>query len=232
MSELTELSDEDLAGRMAALMNVVAGLTSSDRETRQEWAELVEGMGHNPGYHQNALDTLYRERIRRQDYPAWTPFVPAIVDPAQFYTPEAQERFRILGEKAGKTMEEMQAVYLTTLDDEIYLNSRYQVAIRRTPTDDGEGGIIEMVHISVKRLDQRTIHDWRDMQRIKNELLGPNCEAVELYPAVERVVDTANQYHMWGVNSGTYRWPIGWDQGSLAMGDGEAPGVGQREFEA
>jgi hypothetical protein len=37
------------------------------------------------------------------------------------------------------------------------------------------------------------VHDWRDLQRIKNQLVGPECEAVELYPAESRKVDTANQ---------------------------------------
>lgn len=114
------------------------------------------------------------------------------------------------------------------MEDEHYINSRYLVAVRRTPASDGEGGVIEMVHLSVKRHDQKPLRaHWADMQRIKNELLGPNCEAIELYPAEGRVVDTANQYHLWGVNSGTFRWPVGWNEGQVKMEENEAPGVGQ-----
>lgn len=56
--------------------------------------------------------------------------------------------------------------------------------------------------ITVQRRDAGHIRDWRDMQRIKNELLGPEREAVELYPAESRLVDTRNTYHLWAVPEG------------------------------
>jgi hypothetical protein len=55
------------------------------------------------------------------------------------------------------------------------------------------------------------VHDWRDLQRIKNELVGPECEAVELYPAESRLVDTANQYHLWADADPTYRFGLGFN---------------------
>lgn len=39
-------------------------------------------------------------------------------------------------------------------------------------------------------------HDWREFQWMKNQLCGPECEAVEVYPAETRLVDTANQYYL------------------------------------
>lgn len=42
-----------------------------------------------------------------------------------------------------------------------------------------------------------TRHDWREFQRVKNEVCGAEREAVELYPAESRLVDTANEYHLW-----------------------------------
>jgi hypothetical protein len=50
--------------------------------------------------------------------------------------------------------------------------------------------------LSVERKDGRSIHDWRDLQAIKNMLAGPEYEAIELYPAEDRVVDRVNQYHL------------------------------------
>jgi hypothetical protein len=44
------------------------------------------------------------------------------------------------------------------------------------------------------RLDGQAIHDWRELQRIKNEIVGDEIEAVELYPAESRLLDTANWY--------------------------------------
>ena len=40
-------------------------------------------------------------------------------------------------------------------------------------------------------------HDWRDMQRIKNEICGYERTAVEIYPPMSNLVDTCNQFHLW-----------------------------------
>ncbi len=87
----------------------------------------------------------------------------------------------------------------------VFINSRYQVHIRITPAVDPFGRIL---WLSIKRRDKRSLHDWRDIQRIKNELVGPEFEAVEIYPAESRLHDTANQYHLWVFADG-YKLPIG-----------------------
>jgi hypothetical protein len=53
------------------------------------------------------------------------------------------------------------------------------------------------MHLSIKRYDRAPIRNWRHFQQIKNEVCGPESEAVELYPAESRLVDNANQYHLW-----------------------------------
>ena len=88
----------------------------------------------------------------------------------------------------------------SVLDDALFVNSRYQVAMR----DQGP-----LVHLSIKRIDQAPVHDWRDLQRIKNELVGAECEAVELYPATSRLVDTSTQYHLWCSRDPSFRFPFG-----------------------
>lgn len=85
---------------------------------------------------------------------------------------------------------------------DMYVNDKYQVAIR----DMGE-----FVHLSIKRIDREPIHDWRELQQIKTELIGPECEAVELYPAESRVIDTANQFHLWACKDPKFRFPLGFD---------------------
>jgi hypothetical protein len=92
---------------------------------------------------------------------------------------------------------------------EYYLNSRYQVELRRYHSSDGGPAL---VHLSIKRLDKQPVDDFRDNQRIKNELVGGDREGIELYPAEERLVDTANQYHIWVIDSPTYRFPIGFNE--------------------
>lgn len=71
-----------------------------------------------------------------------------------------------------------------------------------------------LIALSIKRIDREWIHDWRDLQEIKNLLVGPDHEAIELYPAEKRVVDTSNQYHLWVLAESRLRFPFGWDKGA------------------
>lgn len=38
---------------------------------------------------------------------------------------------------------------------------------------------------------------WPEMQRIKNEIAGPDASGVEVYPPAAEVVDQVNMYHLW-----------------------------------
>lgn len=102
-------------------------------------------------------------------------------------------------------------------DDSIFLNDKYQVTVRRFQCDFGD-----MAHLSIKRRDREPIRDWREMQAIKNELVGPEFEAVELYPAESRLVDTANQYHLWALLTPGLRFPFGF-QTRLVSGESKLP---------
>lgn len=73
-------------------------------------------------------------------------------------------------------------------DRRCVINSLYQVTIDQGP----EG----WTWLSIVRRDRSALHDWRHLQRIKNEICGPNREALELYPAESRLVDASNQYHL------------------------------------
>lgn len=105
-----------------------------------------------------------------------------------------------------------------------YKNSRYTVLWRNVRSEVGE-----LVHLSIKRNDKNVIHDWRDLQRIKNEILGPEHEAMELYPAESRLVDSANQYHLWCFLN--QRAPFGYDAERCVMEDAGPVGGKQRPFE-
>lgn len=106
-------------------------------------------------------------------------------------------------------------------DGDIYQNSRYLV-IRR---ECGVAEIGPLIWLSIKSLENDARHDWRDFQRIKNELVGPEAEAVELYPAETRLVDTSNQFHLWCFPQ--FRLPFGFDERLVSE---ESPGVTQRRF--
>jgi hypothetical protein len=111
--------------------------------------------------------------------------------------------------------------------DEIWLNNIYQVFLRRL--NDPPAGWPPLVHLSVKRVDKEPIHDWRDLQRIKNELVGPECEGVELYPAESRLVDSANQYHLWVIAVPGTTFPFGFRDRLVSQGGGR--GSKQRDFD-
>ena len=38
---------------------------------------------------------------------------------------------------------------------------------------------------------------WHEMQRIKDEIAGPDATAIEVYPPKSEIVDDANMFHIW-----------------------------------
>ena len=79
--------------------------------------------------------------------------------------------------------------------EEVYMNDIYQVAVRRGIKV--WNGDTTMAHLSIKRRDKKAQMDWRHLQYIKNELVGEENEGCELFPAESRLVDGANQFHLW-----------------------------------
>lgn len=79
-------------------------------------------------------------------------------------------------------------------DSSQWMNDKYVVQRRFLRAKDPEA--LPMVHLSIRNQDRSTKHDWRDFQRIKNQLAGPEYEGCEVYPQESRKVDTANQYHL------------------------------------
>lgn len=121
-----------------------------------------------------------------------------------------KEQFRARWGISGER--EIRAQVRDLAKDECWNNDVYQVNVRDVVPMPGSG-LPPMKHLSIKRLDKEAIHDWRDMQRIKNELVGPECEGCELYPAESRVVDTANQYHLWVFVTPGAGFPFGFPKG-------------------
>lgn len=126
----------------------------------------------------------------------WTPFQRASLKMPT--VAQAALEYGISEAQARRVLEDMK-------QDVVWLNNRYQVNIR----SGGTLGGAEIVHLSIKRLDKEAVHDWRDFQRIKNELVGEECDGLELYPAESRRIDAANQYHLWVVKDPKVRLPVG-----------------------
>jgi hypothetical protein len=87
---------------------------------------------------------------------------------------------------------------------ELWTNDLYQVEVRRNAQE-------QSVHLNIRRRDGYPGRDWRHFQQIKNELVGPECEAVELYPAESRLTDTCNKYHLYCCSDPTFRFPFGFE---------------------
>lgn len=87
----------------------------------------------------------------------------------------------------------------------VFRNNLYQVQMREFDSEFGN-----MIWLMIRRTDSEAVHDWRHLQRIKNELCGDDCEAVEIYPAESRLVDASNQYHLFVFPKG-YQLPFGYE---------------------
>ena len=72
------------------------------------------------------------------------------------------------------------------------------------------------------------IKDWRHFQQIKNEIAGEEREAVEIYPAESRKVDTSNKWHLWVLPEGE-KVNLGWKDRDVQYGELRGvPGLRQR----
>jgi hypothetical protein len=156
-----------------------------------------------------------RWKDKKVPLPRWTPFID-ITD--NLSSPYARE----LGLDA-------KAVLLAStggLDARVFRNNRYQVI--RSPFEDDKGN--KYYCLSIKSVNNEALHDWRHFQRIKNELCGPEFEALEIYPAESRLVDTSNQYYLWVLPEGS-RIPFGFKD-RLVVESLNGSGNKQRPFDS
>jgi hypothetical protein len=137
----------------------------------------------------------------------WTPLTPCGVNPPTESLIEAWMSHHKVDR--AKALELMREDHDRT---ELWANELYQVQVRRM-----KGSI---VHLNIRRRDgEACIRDWRHFQQIKNELLGPECEAMELYPAESRLVDSTNKYHLFGSTDPTFRFPVGFKDRDVRFED-------------
>jgi hypothetical protein len=83
------------------------------------------------------------------------------------------------------------------------LNMVYSVQFFERASD---WGVID--HLLIRRHDQGTVIPWAHLQRIKDELMGPERVAVEVFPAQSQLVDDANCFHVWVLPEG-FQLPFG-----------------------
>lgn len=87
----------------------------------------------------------------------------------------------------------------------------------------------KITHLSIRRSDRKPCRDWRHFQQMKTQLCGAEREGVEVYPAESRVIDTANQFHIWVFPEG-FTLPVGYFFGRVVTDDLKVPGAVQRKI--
>lgn len=154
--------------------------------------------------------------------PAWEPLERGTGRP---FSPEQEARNVAELRKTDPAMT-AEKMYAELDRGELWINKVYTVAVYHNGAD-GAGG--EFIHLSIKRNDREPLHDWRDLQRIKSQLCGDEAEGVELYPAESRVVDMANQYHIWVFTKLKLKFGFKTDGKAQKMTAEESAGLGSKQ---
>ena len=87
-------------------------------------------------------------------------------------------------------------------------NDGYNVCSRLLMTEFGK-----VEHVTIEKRGDMTANGekdipWKVKQEIKNELFGEKRTAIEVFPAVDRLVDVLDIYHLW-VFDKNFRLPFG-----------------------
>ncbi len=116
---------------------------------------------------------------------------------------------------------------------ETYINNVYQVAVYRGEDADDLVHVEELkgrcVWLSIKRIDRKPMNNWQDMQTIKNRIVGSDRDAIQMFPAETRIVNTANQYHLIVLPSDTI-FPFGWGRRAVVTENNKEPNEANQTF--
>jgi len=121
------------------------------------------------------------------------------------------ERYDTSEEFKNKLQDFQKEYYKQNPTEEVWVNNKY-IVHKRTDVPFMDGSGILLTHLSIRTNDNSAIRDWRELQYIKNELVGEENEGFELFPKESRLVDTANQFHLWVFQDTDNGVPIGWGE--------------------
>lgn len=115
--------------------------------------------------------------------------------------------------------------------DEWFEADDAEVQVRRFLADcqHEDGNLTEFAQIIVE--GPEPISDWRFLQAMKNEVAGPLCEAIEIYPARHRVevLNSRTASVLWACCDPGFGFPIGWSARTIADGDDTRRKDGSRQ---
>ena len=144
--------------------------------------------------------------------PNWPGLVRAMLasQPDEYFRRDFHGRLPSIQEKLARIEESVRL--LTPL--RVFENNIYRVEIADTPPITPT-----FIHLAIRRHDEGTCIEWSDLQRIKNEIVGPEYEAIELFPAESRLVNAGNEYHLWVHSDPNYRFPVGWTRRRFVLSE-------------
>jgi len=149
-------------------------------------------------------------------------------DPFQEVVPQQYENAQLGSKDWEQFMRAREEGVLSLWANNLYLVHRYSGRAVLAAEMMGP-----MIWLSIRcQTRGRVIRDWRHLWRIKCELVGIENEAVELYPAATRLVDSTDQFHLWAFADPTVRFPFGYVEREVALTTEGMPGnCTQRPFE-
>ena len=180
-----------------------------------------------------ARSTVFAAWASAQEHAEQAEETPATSKPAPFFAaelPAAALDVSVIASRFGLDSATAERQVQQLRQQSIFLSATHQVNVQliRVPFGEDRG---DVAWLSIKRRDREVIRDWRELQAIKNAIVGPEHEGFELYPAESRLVDTANQFHLFVFMDRRVRMPVGFVEREVA-GTAEASAVGatQREL--
>jgi hypothetical protein len=77
--------------------------------------------------------------------------------------------------------------------EQYWRNSFYLVLVKQLDPSEGETGPIRL---DIRHNQDKAIREWKHLQRIKNELVGEEREAMEIFPPQSMIADMSNTHHL------------------------------------
>lgn len=185
------------------------------RSSATEWAAWSDALAHRLANSEIAIDSSTERSARRAE-----PFFSARLPDSALDVDTVAQRFGVTRDVAAREVEKLKR-------QSVYLSDQFQVNVQLISSPFGaETG--DIFWLSIKRRDRAAIHDWRELQQVKNIIVGAEHEAFEVYPAESRLVDTANQFHLWVFADPTVRLPVGFVEREV-LDHAAAAAVGSRQ---
>jgi hypothetical protein len=232
---MDELDTGTVLGAIAALQRqgYCVRRTPGPQQREHSFAFVLHTPGMPRALVGPARSTVFAAWASAQEHAEQAEGTPATSKPAPFFAaelPAAALDVSVIASRFGLDIATAERQVQQLRQQSIFLSATHQVNVQLIRVPFGED-LGDVAWLSIKRRDREVIRDWRELQAIKNAIVGPEHEGFELYPAESRLVDTANQFHLFVFMDRRVRMPVGFVEREVA-GTAEASAVGatQREL--